>query len=178
MKEFSHPGKAGSAPADLNQALRTTLTVSRNEYRHLADVETDLQELPPVWCQLGDLNQVFLNLIVNAAHAIEEAGRGKGVIRIVSRVAHGAVTISIGDNGSGMPDSIRDRIFDPFFTTKPIGKGTGQGLAIVRSVVEQHAGEIHVDSLPGRGTTFTIRIPVDARGLERAIVNERIVSHG
>jgi PAS domain S-box-containing protein len=167
MKEFSYPDRGPRSTADLNQALLTTLTVSRNEYKHSAAVETDLQELPAVWCHVGDLNQVFLNLIVNATHAIEEAGRGKGKIRIASRAEQEAVVITIADTGCGIPDSLRHRIFDPFFTTKPIGKGTGQGLAIVRAVVDQHFGEIHVESTPGEGTCFTIRLPIDSRGDER-----------
>jgi len=178
MKEFSHPDRGPRVTADLNQALRTTLTVCRNEYKHIADVEMDLHELPGVWCHLGDINQVFLNLIVNAAHAIEETGRGKGRILITSRPQAGAVAISVADNGCGIPDSLRQRIFDPFFTTKPIGQGTGQGLAIVRAVVEQHSGEIHIDSTPGEGTRFTIRLPTDARSIERTQEPERVASHG
>jgi PAS domain S-box-containing protein len=178
MKEFSYPDRGPRVTADLNQALRTTLTVCRNEYKHIAAVEMDLHELPGVWCHLGDLNQVFLNLIVNAAHAIEETGRDKGRILITSRPEAGAVVISIADNGCGIPDSLRQRIFDPFFTTKPIGKGTGQGLAIVRAVVEQHSGEIHIDSIPGEGARFTIRLPTDARSVERTQDPERVASHG
>jgi len=177
MKEFSHPDRGPRVTADLNQALRTTLTVCRNEYKHLAEVETDLQELPGVWCHLGDLNQVFLNIIVNAAHAIEEAGRGKGKIRIASRSEPGGVVITVADTGCGIPDSLRHRIFDPFFTTKPVGKGTGQGLAIVRAAVEQHSGSIKVDSVLGEGTTFTIRLPLDARGMLRSSETRRAMSH-
>ena len=167
MKEFSYPDKGPRVTADLNQALRTTLTVCRNEYRHIAEIETDLHELPGVWCHVGDLNQAFLNLIVNAAHAIEAAGRGRGTIKISSRPEPGAISVTIADTGCGIPESLRHRIFDPFFTTKPIGKGTGQGLAIVRAIIDQHFGEIHVSSAPGEGTSFTIRLPVDSRTTER-----------
>ena len=180
MKEFSYPDKGPRVTADLNQALRTTLTVCRNEYKHVAEIETDLHELPGVWCHIGDLNQAFLNLIVNAAHAIEEAGRGRGKILIASRPEPGAVSVTISDTGCGIPESLRQRIFDPFFTTKPIGKGTGQGLAIVRAIVEQHFGEIQVSSTPGEGTCFTIRLPVDARTSERLPDRKdltRVVNH-
>jgi PAS domain S-box-containing protein len=167
MKEFSYPDKGPRVTADLNQALRTTLTVCRNEYKHVAEIEIDLHELPGVWCHIGDLNQAFLNLIVNASHAIEAAGKGRGTIKITSRPERDAVNVTISDTGCGIPDSLRNRIFDPFFTTKPIGKGTGQGLAIVRAIIDQHFGEILVSSVPGEGTTFTLRVPVDSRTLER-----------
>ena len=167
MKEFSYPDRGPRVTADLNQALRTTLTVCRNEYKHVAEIEMDLHELPGVWCHIGDLSQAFLNLIVNAAHAIEAAGHGRGKIKIASRPEPDAVSVTISDTGCGIPDSLRKRIFDPFFTTKPIGKGTGQGLAIVRAIIDQHFGEILVSSTPGEGTSFTIRLPVDSRTLER-----------
>jgi signal transduction histidine kinase len=163
MKEFSYPDRGPRVTADLNQALRTTLTVCRNKYKHVAEIEMDLHELPGVWCHIGDLNQAFLNLIVNAAHAIEAAGQGRGKIKISSRHEASTIIVTIADTGCGIPESLRHRIFDPFFTTKPIGKGTGQGLAIVRAIVEQHFGEIFVSGAPGEGTTFTIRLPVDSR---------------
>ena len=180
MKEFSYPDKGPRVTADLNQALRTTLTVGRNEYRHLAEIEMDLHEIPGVWRHIGDLNQAFLNLVVNAAHAIEAAGKGRGTIKITSRPERYAVNVTIADTGCGIPDSLRNRIFDPFFTTKPIGKGTGQGLAIVRAIVDQHFGEILVNSAPGEGTTLTIRLPVDSRTLERPSESKdenRVINH-
>ncbi len=177
MKEFSYPDRGPRVTADLNQALRTTLTVCRNEYRHVADIETDLREVPGVWCHIGDLNQAFLNLIVNAAHAIQEAGRGKGRIRVATRRDERMVVITVADTGCGIPDSLRQRIFDPFFTTKPIGKGTGQGLAIVRAVIDQHCGDILVESTLGEGTCFTIRLPIDARTAEHLAGREREINH-
>ena len=162
MKEFAHP-QTEQAPADLNRALLTTLTVARNEYKYVADVETSLGTLPLVVCNLSDLNQVFLNLIVNAAHAIEDAQAGrseKGAIRIATSLDGESAVITISDTGSGIPSDVRTRIFDPFFTTKAVGRGSGQGLAIARTIVDRHAGTLTFDSQVGAGTTFTIRLPV------------------
>jgi signal transduction histidine kinase len=152
---------------DLNRALESTLTVARNEWKYVAEVETDLApDLPLVPCLPGDLNQVFLNIIVNAAHAIGDVvgmdgAGGKGVIRVGTRAVDGYVEVRIGDNGSGIPEDIRARIFDPFFTTKEVGRGTGQGLAISHVVVvDKHGGSINVESAVGRGTTFTVRLPL------------------
>ncbi len=164
LKEFAHPEGKERGEADLNRALASTLTVARNEYRYVAKVETDYGELPAVWCFLSELNQVFLNVIVNAAHAIEEARRGEGelgLIRVVTRRDGDSVKISVSDTGTGMSPAIQERIFDPFFTTKEVGKGTGQGLAIARTVVvDKHGGTLTFDSAVGRGTTFHIRIPI------------------
>jgi signal transduction histidine kinase len=164
MKEFAHPDHREKELADLNRALRTTLTIAKNEYKYVADVDEDYGDLPLVQCHLSDINQVFLNLVVNAAHAIGEViaktgGRGRIAIRSIREGE--AVCISISDTGCGIRQEIRDRVFDPFFTTKPVGKGTGQGLAIARSiVVDKHGGALRFESEVGKGTTFTIRLPV------------------
>ena len=164
MKEFAHPEQKQKSPADLNRAIASTLTIARNEYKYVADIETDYGELPPVPCHIGELNQVFLNLIVNAAHAIESAIHGtdrRGLIRVETRPEGDSVRVSISDTGTGIPEEIRDRVFDPFFTTKDVGRGTGQGLSIARSVVvDKHAGTLTFDSELGRGTTFHIRLGV------------------
>lgn len=164
MKEFAHPDQRDKALADLNKALLNTLVVARNEYKYVADVETRLEELPPVSCYPSDLNQVFLNLVVNAAHAIAEAvggGPQRGRITVSTRLDGDWVEIAVADTGGGIPEAIRDRVYDPFFTTKEVGRGTGQGLAIARSiVVDKHRGTLHFDSLPGQGTTFYVRLPV------------------
>ncbi|HTW80060.1 MAG TPA: PAS domain S-box protein [Terracidiphilus sp.] len=163
MKEFAHPESKEMAPADLNKALASTMTVARNEWKYVAEVETEFADLPLVICNVGDLNQVFLNLLVNAAHAIADVvkGGGKGRITIRTAAEGDKVHISIADTGSGIPESIRTRIFDPFFTTKEVGRGTGQGLAIARSViVERHKGTLNFESEVGKGTTFHIRLPV------------------
>ncbi len=166
MKEFSHPGAKSMAPVDLNHALETTLTVSRNEWKYVADAETSFDPaLPPVPCLAGEINQVFLNLLVNAAHAIADVvgdGSGvKGTIRVSTAVVGEHAEIRISDTGTGIPESARDRIFDPFFTTKGVGKGTGQGLTIARNVVVVgHRGTIDFETESGRGTTFIVRLPL------------------
>jgi two-component system, NtrC family, sensor kinase len=166
LKEFAHPGQKEKALGDLNRALENALIVSRNEYKFVADIETQLAEIPQVLCELSELNQVFLNLIINAAHAIGDVVRAsekKGTIRVSTQLLGGdTVRVTIADTGGGIPEAIRDRIFDPFFTTKPVGKGTGQGLAIARSiVVDKHGGRLSFESEPGRGTAFFIDLPVD-----------------
>ncbi len=164
MKEFAHPGQHEHTSADLNHMLQTTLVVSHNEYKHVALIDIDLSELPPVVCDSGELNQVFLNLIVNAAQAIaDDPKRGEdfGSIAVRTRLDGAFAVVEIEDSGPGIPESHRAHVFEPFFTTKAIGKGTGQGLAIARAiVVEKHGGSLSFESEPGKGTTFTIRLPI------------------
>jgi signal transduction histidine kinase len=164
MKEFAHPDQKEMTTVDLNHAIQSTLTVACSEYKHVAELETDLEELPLVLCHLGDVNQVVLNLIVNAAHAIGDVVKGtdgKGRIRVRSQRDGNDVVVSIKDTGNGIPEEVRARIFDPFFTTKEVGRGTGQGLAIARSViVEKHGGELTFETEVGKGTTFFIRLPI------------------
>jgi PAS domain S-box-containing protein len=168
MKAFSHPDQREKSLADLNQALQTTLAVARNEYKYVAEVVTEFGDMPAVLCHVGALNQVFLNLIVNAAHAIGDVvgqGGSKGTIRIKTLKEGDLVRIDIADTGSGIPEAIRQRIFEPFFTTKEVGRGTGQGLAIARSiVVTKHHGSLTFESEVGKGTTFTIRLPIGGDG--------------
>ncbi|MEO8904472.1 MAG: nitrate- and nitrite sensing domain-containing protein [Polyangiaceae bacterium] len=164
MKSFAHLDGDEKTNGDLNQALQDTLVVSQNEYKSCAAVETNLGTIPAILCFPGRLNQVFLNLIVNAAHAIAEAKRESGKIGVTSSAENGVITISISDNGLGIPEHIQHKIFDPFFTTKPVGKGTGQGLAISRSIiVDAHGGTLSFETELGSGTTFTIRLPVDGQ---------------
>ncbi|HXZ40831.1 MAG TPA: CHASE domain-containing protein [Terriglobales bacterium] len=163
MREFAHTDRGEKIATDLNKNLQSTLIVARNEIKYVADVETDFQELPLVKCNGGDVNQVFLNLLVNAAHAIKdrrEPEAKKGVIGIRTRREGDHVVISISDTGCGIPANIHDKIFEPFFTTKEVGRGTGQGLAIARTIVERHGGSITFDTEVGRGTTFHIRLPI------------------
>ena len=165
MKEFSHPTSEAHAAADLNKAIETTLEIARSEYKNVAVIDLALGPLPLVPCNIGELNQVFLNLLVNAAHAIEAAGKdvSTGRIRITTSHVGAEVHISLEDNGCGIDPQHLDKIFDPFFTTKEVGKGTGQGLAISRSiVVERHGGAFDVHSIVGTGTRFTMRLPVTA----------------
>ncbi|MGA2174448.1 MAG: ATP-binding protein [Verrucomicrobiota bacterium] len=165
MKEFSHPGSREKVALDLNHAIEMTVTVARGEWKYVAEMVTDFAPgLPPVPCLPGEFNQVILNLIINAAHAIGEVVKpvngSKGTIRISTRLDGAWVEIRISDTGTGIPEEIRDRIFDPFFTTKEVGKGTGQGLTIARSViVDKHGGALTFESEVGRGTTFIIRLP-------------------
>jgi signal transduction histidine kinase len=165
MKEFAHPEGREMAAADLNRALLSTLTVARNELKYVADVETDFGELPLVICNVGDLNQVFLNLLVNAAHAIGDVVKGtfgKGKIRVHTQAEGNTVLVTISDTGCGIAEANRPKVFDPFFTTKEVGRGTGQGLAIARTVVvDRHKGALTFESEVGKGTTFHVRLPVD-----------------
>ena len=174
MKEFSHPGTAHKTAVDLNRSLESTATVARNEWKYIADLVTGFDgDLPLVPCLPGELNQVFLNIIVNAAHAIGDVvgdgAGGKGTITVTTRAVPPAAPthaeIRIADTGTGIRPEIRSRIFDPFFTTKGVGRGTGQGLAIAHGiVVEKHGGTIVCESEMGQGTTFVIRLPLDGGG--------------
>jgi PAS domain S-box-containing protein len=165
MKEFSHPAREKTA-TDLNRAIQSTITVASNEWKYVAEMDMDLDaNLPSVHCSPAEFNQVVLNMIVNAAHAITDVvgdgGKGKGKIRVKTRADGDWAVVDISDSGSGMPAHVQQRIFEPFFTTKEVGKGTGQGLAIAHNViVDKHGGTIKVTSSPGAGTTFTIRLPI------------------
>jgi len=166
MKEFSHPGKSEKTPADLNQAIESTVTVCSNRWKYAADIDMNLDpHLPTTPCLLGEINQVILNLVVNAADAIESRFKDedkKGTIVVSTEFDDTHAIIRISDNGGGIPESVRDKIFDPFFTTKEVGKGTGQGLAISRSViVDKHGGELRCECEPGEGTTFTVKLPLN-----------------
>ncbi len=165
MKEFSHPGQE-KAPVDLNRAIQSTITVASNEWKYVAEVRTEFDAaLPAVTCLPGEFNQVILNMLVNAAHAIGDvvgAGAGgKGTITVSTRAVGEFAEIRISDTGGGITPEIRAKIFDPFFTTKAVGRGTGQGLAIAHDViVNKHGGSIALESEPGKGATFIIRIPL------------------
>jgi signal transduction histidine kinase len=170
LKDFSHPGSGVKEPVDVNKAVRDTLTVSRNEWKYCANLETLLaDELPMVKGHAGPLNQALLIVLVNAAQAIEEKlGSGeKGSILIGTYLDSDAVVVSIADDAGGIPEEIQARVFEPFFTTKEVGKGSGQGLAIARSIlVEQHGGDITFEVRPGIGTTFFLRIPTGEAQLD------------
>ena len=166
MKEFSHPGSEDKQAVDLNKAVEATVTIARNEWKYVADVELKLDhDLPLVMCLAGEINQVLLNLLVNAAHAIAESlqrtGRDRGTITISTLRDDPWVELRIRDSGTGIPEHIRDKIFDPFFTTKEVGKGTGQGLTLAQTVVvKKHSGQIWFETEPGSGTTFFVRLPL------------------
>jgi signal transduction histidine kinase len=166
MKDFSHPGSEEKRSIDINQAIETTITVARNEWKYVAEVETHFDsDLPLVLCHAGEFNQVILNLLINAAQAIgqalEDGSQGKGKIVVSTTCDQDWAEISISDTGAGIPEDVRSRVFEPFFTTKPVGKGTGQGLALAHTaIVRRHGGKIWFDSELGKGTTFFIRMPL------------------
>lgn len=167
MKEFAHPDGEEQSAADLNRAIENTLLVTSNEYKYLAKIRKEYAELPPVVCNIGELNQVFVNLIVNAAHAIQDAGKdvNTGEIRITTAIDGDAAVVRVGDNGCGVPAENLSKLYDPFFTTKEVGRGSGQGLAISHSiVVDKHGGDISVSSATGVGTEFTLRVPIGGHG--------------
>lgn len=166
MKDFSHPGSDKKSSINLNHAIKTTVTVARNEWKYVAEMELDLDEsLPEVLCFPGEVNQVLLNIIVNAAHAISDVNDGEkpeiGKIKISTQRKTDSVAVYICDSGHGIPQNVQHRIFDPFFTTKGVGKGTGQGLSIAHSVItDKHGGKLRFESEQGKGTTFIIELPL------------------
>lgn len=170
MKDFSHPATEQKKMLNINKAIGSTIIVSRNEWKYHCDVETEFTEdLPLVPCYPGEFNQIILNLIVNAAHAIEEVQKQKestaekGRITIATKVVDQWVAIDVTDTGTGISDDVKAKIFDPFFTTKEIGKGTGQGMAIVYNIVtKRHGGELSFETKVGAGTTFTVKLPLKA----------------
>jgi len=174
MKEFSHPGSGTKDPADLNHAIETTLAVARNELKYVADVALQLAaDLPRVPCFSGEINQVLLNLFINAAHAIGEVVKdvpgSRGRITVSTHTLDGSIEIRIADTGAGIPEAVQSRIFEPFFTTKDVGKGSGQGLAMAHAaIVGRHGGQLWFETAPGSGTTFFIRLPADAKGVDTA----------
>jgi len=166
MKSFSHPGVSTRKQIDINEAIESTVTVARHEWKHVATLALELDpNLPQVPCFPGELNQVLLNVLVNAAHAVHDVhgeNPQRGALSIASLQRDGHVLVSIRDNGGGIPEAIRERVFDPFFTTKEVGRGTGQGLSIAYDVVtRKHGGRIWFESQEGEGTTFWLQFPLD-----------------
>ena len=166
MKIYAHPGVTEKTSFDLGRAVETTMTVARNEWKTIAEVEVEVEpELPMVPCLPGEMSQVFLNIVVNASHAIADAigdgSEGKGRITIRTRRLAEHAEVRIGDTGTGIPEHVRERLFDPFFTTKQVGKGTGQGLHIAHSVIaRKHGGTLTFETELGVGTVFVIRLPL------------------
>lgn len=157
LKSFSRVDQAESSHVNLNECLDTTINIAWNELKYISTLERQFGEIPEINCNPQQLNQVFLNLLVNAAQAMEK----QGVITVKTWVEPDWVCVSIADTGKGMPEEVRKRIFEPFFTTKPAGKGTGLGLSISGDIIRKHHGDISVDSEPDKGTTFTVRLPVE-----------------
>ncbi|MEE8273508.1 MAG: ATP-binding protein [Alphaproteobacteria bacterium] len=163
IKEFSHRDAKTKSAIDINHAIETAITVARNQWKYVPEIETDFdQSLPAVPCLPGEFSQVMLNLIVNAAHAIEETGaKKKGRITVSTRNDGDRVEIRVSDTGVGIPEEMREKIFDPFFTTKDPGKGTGQGLAICYTIItKKYNGTISVQSEMGKGATFIVYLPI------------------
>ncbi|MCK5566164.1 MAG: PAS domain-containing protein [Planctomycetes bacterium] len=167
MRDFSHIDERRKMASDLNKAIENSIVISHNELKYVADVEKELDaSIPSVCCCVDDINQVLLNLLINSAHSIEgklaSSDAKRGLVTVKSWAEGADVLISVTDTGSGIEQKLQERIFDPFFTTKEAGKGTGQGLAFVRSViVEKHGGKVELQSEKGVGTTFTIRLPIE-----------------
>ncbi|WP_228152823.1 ATP-binding protein [Marinobacter guineae] len=155
MKDFSHIEEEEFKPADIQRGIESTLNVVNNELKYKAEVTREFGDLPPVECIISQINQVVMNLLVNAAHAIDDFGE----IRIRTREAGDTVIIEIEDTGRGISQDNINRIFEPFFTTKPIGKGTGLGLSLSFNIIEKHNGRIDVESALGKGTCFRIALP-------------------
>ncbi len=169
MKSFSHSSDSEKQLVDIAEAIESTVIIARNEWRYIAELRTIFDEnVPSIPCFRDEFNQVILNIVINAAHAIEEKfnclttnSTPKGLITISTYSEPDSVVIEIEDNGTGIPDEIKNRIFDPFFTTKEVGKGTGQGLSLAYSViVDLHKGEINTDTILGGGTKFTLKLPI------------------
>jgi two-component system, NtrC family, sensor kinase len=157
LKDFSHVGETDWQMADLHQGIDSTLTIANNGFKYKAKIDKQYGQLPPVKCLVSQLNQVFMNLIVNASHAIEESG----VISIRTGVNGDWVWITVSDTGTGIAPEHLSRIFEPFFTTKPVGQGTGLGLSLSYNIVKKHGGRIEVQSELGKGTSFTVHLPID-----------------
>jgi two-component system NtrC family sensor kinase len=163
LRTFSRMDQAELQEVDLHEELDRTIALMEPRCKDCVRIERDYGELPRVRCYPGQLNQVFLNLLMNACDAME----GRGEIRVTTRPIAGGVRLEFHDDGAGIPPEIQSRIFDPFFTTKPVGKGTGLGLSLSHGIIERHGGRISVASEPGRGTTFTIDLPLDAAAARR-----------
>lgn len=167
MKEFSHPGGTEKTTTDINRVLANVIVISRNEWKHNADITEKLDlEIPHIPCHINEVNQVFLNLIVNAAQAIQTAGRqpDEGHITVKTTSLDDSILISISDNGTGIAKEDRSKVFNPFFTTKEVGKGTGQGLSITHDIVTvRHGGRIWFETEMGKGTTFHVLLPAEDR---------------
>jgi two-component system NtrC family sensor kinase len=165
LQTFSRSDSNEAVLSDLNETLRSTINMVKNEIKYVAELDLRLEELPPVVCQPQHIGQVVMNLLMNAAHSIQ----GNGLITLAASQSGESVEISVTDNGCGISPEHMDRIFEPFFTTKEAGRGTGLGLAISRDIVRKHNGELLVESISGIGTTFTVRLPLDPVSVTRPL---------
>lgn len=171
MRNFSHMDERRKVAADINKAIDNAVVILRNDIKYIADVKFDLDwDMPKVVCCIDQINQVLMNLVINAAHSIEakNLSGGRGCIEISTKQKDKNVVIKISDDGSGIPEDIQSKVFDAFFTTKELGKGTGQGLSISRSIIcKNHKGKISFDTKDNEGTTFVIELPIDQNYSER-----------
>lgn len=165
LREFSHAGSDKPEYADLNKCIDSTLNIVWNELKYKAEVVTLYRDIPQVLCYPQQLNQVLMNLLVNAAQAIKE----KGVIKVKTSAENNRAVVEIYDTGEGIPPENLSRIFEPFFTTKPVGKGTGLGLAVAYAIIQKHGGDIKVDSEVGKGTCFTVSLPIEYEQFRKMI---------
>lgn len=158
LRSFSRVQEGEREPADLVEAMRSTLRLLHNELKSRVMLTLELNELPPVCCNLNEINQVFTNLIINAVHAMRDQPRAE--LKIHSEAKEGFALISVEDSGCGMTQDVMKEIFTPFYTTKPVGEGTGLGLSITWSIIQDHSGDIQVESEPGKGTRFLVKLPL------------------
>jgi len=156
LKSFSRVDESEHKRVDINECLDSTINIVWNEIKYVATLEREYGDIPPLLCYPQQINQVFMNLLVNAAHAIE----GKGVIRVRTWREGDSLCVAVSDTGCGIAPEIQKRIFEPFFTTKEVGKGTGLGLSISYDIIRKHQGDIVVESEPGKGSTFTVKLPL------------------
>jgi len=163
LKNFSRVNEVGRHPCDVNACITSTLKIVASEFKSKCNIETDLSDLPLINAHQGEINQVLMNLLVNAGHAIYDGG----LIQVSTRCSEDTVQIVIADNGSGISQENLSKLYDPFFTTKPVGQGTGLGLSITFGIIQDHGGEINVESTVGTGTVFTIELPIGNAELEK-----------
>lgn len=161
LKDFAHPGLKERQETDINQGMDSTINIVWNEIKYNSVLSKEYGDIPTVWCYSQQINQVFMNLLINAAQAIKENGK----IQVRTRAKNGHVIVQVSDNGGGIPQEILPQIFDPFFTTKEVGKGTGLGLSVAYSIIQEHNGKIEVESKLGAGSTFTIYLPTTQQAL-------------
>jgi signal transduction histidine kinase len=169
LRGFARLDQAAIDRLDLNAAIAISLELIRGRLeRHQIEVVQNLGEIPRIVCAPAQINQVILNLLLNAMGAIEATGRGGGRIEIDTRAQSAEVILEVADDGCGIPEAVLSRIFDPFFTTKPVGQGTGLGLSISQSIVTDHGGRIEVESTPSRGSRFRVILPVEVKGMDHS----------
>jgi signal transduction histidine kinase len=167
LRGFARLDQAAVDRVDVHAAIASSLELIRGRLElHQIEVIQNLGEIPRIICAPAQINQVILNLLLNAQQAIEATGRVGGRIEISTQASRKAVILEITDDGCGIPEEIHSRIFDPFFTTKPVGQGTGLGLSISHSIVSDHGGRIDLESSPGQGTRFRVTLPVEGKGMD------------